>query len=247
MDMTLNPRSFGLMIRRKIEDTYRALVWRLTVWRFAFATRNIVTLDDALELAYSEPYNLLITPNQIRNEVQALCEIVRGRRPRILLEIGTERGGSFFLFSRTAAPDALLISVDLPKHDPKRRAFCKYLRVKGQRVSVITADSHAKSTVELVSRVLGDCKIDFLFIDGDHSYEGVKQDFENYVMLLNSPGLVAFHDINPDGWTKFGKRTSSNSGEVYRFWAEVKAKYSHCECVDDPDEDGFGIGILFID
>jgi len=241
------PSSLELMLRRTIGDSYRILVWKILLWRFALATRNIVALEDALELAYSKPFNALITPNQIRSEVQALCEIVRRRRPRTVLEIGTEHGWSFFLFSRVAAPDALLVSVDLAKEDLKPwRTLCADLRTKGQKVSVIDGDSHAASTVERVNRVLGDRKVDFLFIDGDHSYEGVKQDFENYIGFLNDPGLIAFHDINPDYLTRFGKRTDSSSGEVYRFWAEVKMKYSHTECIDNPDENGFGIGILFI-
>jgi predicted O-methyltransferase YrrM len=239
--------SLELMFRRTIGDSYRVLLWKILLLRFVLATRNIVALEDALDLAYSKPFNALITPNQIRNEIQALCEIVRQRRPRTVLEIGTQHGGTFFLFSRVAAPDALLVSVDLASEDMKPwRTLCTNLRTKRQSVSVIDGDSHATSTVEWVNRVLGDRKVDFLFIDGDHSYEGVRQDFENYVGFLNDPGLIAFHDINPDYLTRFGKRTNSYSGEVYQFWAEVKMKYSHAECIDNPDEDGFGIGILFI-
>lgn len=241
------PRSLELMFRRTIGDSYRVLTWKILLLRFTLATRTMVALEDALELAYSKPFNALITPNQIRSEIQALCEIVRQRRPRTVLEIGTEHGGSFFLFSRVAAPDALLVSVDRASEDLKPwRALCANLRMKRQSVSVIDGDSHATSTVEMVNRVLDDRRVDFLFIDGDHSYEGVRQDFENYIGLLNDPGLIAFHDINPDYWTRFGKRTFSHTGEVYRFWAEVKMKYSHTECIENSNEDGFGIGILFI-
>ena len=241
------PPSLELVLRRTIRDSYRVLIWKIMLWRFALATRNIAALEDALELAYSKPFNALITPNQIRSEIQALCEIVRRRRPRTVLEIGTQHGGTLFLFSRIAAPDALLVSVDLASKDLKPwRTLCADLGTKWQKVSVIDGDSHAASTVERVNRVLGDRKVDFLFIDGDHSYKGVKQDFENYIGFLNDPGLIAFHDINPDYLTRFGIRTDSNSGEVYRFWAEVKMKYSHTEYIDNPDENGFGIGILFI-
>jgi predicted O-methyltransferase YrrM len=230
-----------------IRDYYRSLVWKIQLWRFVLATRNIVALEDALEFAFSNRFNALIAPNQIRCEIQALCEIVRQWNPRTVLEIGTERGGTFFLFSLIAAPDALLVSVDLPREDLKTwRKLCARLGMKGQTVSVIDGDSHAPLTAESVYRVLGGRKVDFLFIDGNHNYEDVRQDFENYVGFLNDPGLVAFHDINPDYLTRFGKRTCSHAGEVYRFWVEVKMKYSHTECIDNPDEDGFGIGILFI-
>ena len=79
------------------------LVWRilwrlpalrsLVLWRFAVATKNIVTLEDALEFAFSRRFGALIIRLQICSEIQALCEIVRQRRPRTVLEIGTANGG----------------------------------------------------------------------------------------------------------------------------------------------------------
>ena len=44
--------------------------------------------------------------------------------------------------------------------------------------------------------VLQDIKIDFLFIDGDHSYEGVKRDFELYTQLLTENGVILIHDTD---------------------------------------------------
>ena len=248
---------FQRAMRAIREDGYVALAWKilwnlpglrsLVVWRFAVATRNIVTLEDALEFSFSKRFGALITPVQVRSEIRALCESLRERRPRTVLEIGTRHGGTLFLFSRIAAPDAFLVSVDLPREDLKPwRSLYAHLGRKGQEVFAIDGDSHANSTVECVSRVLGGRKVDFLFIDGDHSYEGVRHDFENYVGFLNDAGIVAFHDINPDHWTRFGKPTRACAGEVYRFWAEAKMKYPHVEFVDNPDEDGFGIGILFV-
>lgn len=40
-----------------------------------------------------------------------------------------------------------------------------------------------------------DKKVDFLFIDGDHSYEGVKSDVEDWFPKLNNSAIVIFHDI----------------------------------------------------
>lgn len=41
-----------------------------------------------------------------------------------------------------------------------------------------------------------DIKIDFLFIDGDHSYEGVKLDFELYSTILSDKGVIMIHDTD---------------------------------------------------
>lgn len=44
--------------------------------------------------------------------------------------------------------------------------------------------------------ILQDIKIDFLFIDGDHSYEGVKKDFELYSNILSDNGVIILHDTD---------------------------------------------------
>ena len=44
--------------------------------------------------------------------------------------------------------------------------------------------------------VLQDIKIDVLFIDGDHSYEGVKKDFELYSNILSENGIIIIHDTD---------------------------------------------------
>lgn len=41
-----------------------------------------------------------------------------------------------------------------------------------------------------------DIKIDYLHIDADHSYEGVKKDFELYSKLLNDKGIITIHDTD---------------------------------------------------
>jgi hypothetical protein len=41
-----------------------------------------------------------------------------------------------------------------------------------------------------------DIKIDLLFIDGDHSYKGVKKDFELYSQILSENGVIIIHDTD---------------------------------------------------
>lgn len=63
--------------------------------------------------------------------------------------------------------------------------------------------------VEIVRQTSGDAakgwtkKIDLIFIDGDHSYEGVKADWDLFLPHLNEFGVVVFHDtlwdLRPDG------------------------------------------------
>jgi hypothetical protein len=78
----------------------------------------------------------------------------------------------------------------------------------------------------------------FLFIDGDHTYEGVKKDFEMYSPLIRKGGFIAFHDIVPG--------PPGNVGGVPEFWKEIKHHFNFIEIVKDWRQEEYGIGILYI-
>jgi predicted O-methyltransferase YrrM len=177
---------------------------------------------------------------QNREEIQWLFELVRAARPRVVLEIGLDLGGTFFLWSRAAASDAHLIAIDAretgrfgdwsPFH-----LVGKSFAVDSQRVSLMMgADSHSEATRERVATLLGGRPVDFLFIDGDHSRDGVWQDFNMYSPLVTPGGLIAFHDISPN--------PAESTQGVARFWREFTSKYETEERVLGHDQ-GYGIGI----
>ncbi len=105
-----------------------------------------------------------------------------------------------------------------------------------QQIEIVRADSHAPATLEKVRHLLGDRKLDLLFIDGDHSYNGVKKDFEMYSTLVAPDGVIGFHDI-VDG-------PETYVGGVPKFWRELKASRPHIEIVNDWKQGGWGIGLL---
>ncbi len=189
--------------------------------RLRAAARKAQTREQAVDLAFSFAFaGVRIKPFQWRPEILELIEVLEERRPRTVLEIGTCTGGSLFLFTRAAADDALLISIDLvhgpfgggysPAREPLYRGFAR----AEQRIELVRADSHDPATLERVKELLGDRPVDFLFIDGDHRYEGVSQDFELYSPLVADGGLIGFHDIVPG--------PEANVGGVPRFWGELK-------------------------
>ncbi len=106
-----------------------------------------------------------------------------------------------------------------------------------QTMHLLRLDSHQTSTIDELKKILNDEPLDFLFIDGDHSYEGVKADFENYSPLVKPGGLIAFHDIvDNDKDKSFGTQI---------FWRELKEKYSHQEFIrPEADNTGCGIGLI---
>jgi predicted O-methyltransferase YrrM len=200
--------------------------------------RSLGPLTDEEALAFARSFSWpggSIRPTQTTAEVLWLLERVRRLGARVVVEIGTDEGGTLFLWSRAAAPDALLVAVDtrplgpLGRHSPYalvRRGFAK----ASQRVELLLPrDSHDPATVAELRRRIVDRPIDFLFIDGDHSYQGVKKDFELYAPLVRPGGIIAFHDIN-----------STIAPGVQRFWQEIAAAHETAECVVSE----FGIGLL---
>lgn len=81
-------------------------------------------------------------------------------------------------------------------------------------------------------------KIDFLFIDGDHSYEGVKQDFLDYEPFVKKGGIVVLHDINDS------ERHRERNVFVSKFWQEIKDEPNFESFEINANEDWAGIGLL---
>ncbi len=190
-----------------------------------------------------------IAPIQVRSEIIRFIEMVRTVQPRRVIEVGSASGGSLFLLARVAAPGATLVSVDLPP-GPKSPGYAAwredlYRAFAGsdRTIELVRADSHAASTAARVKELLGE-PADVLFIDGDHSYAGVARDYELYAPLVRPGGLIAFHDIVADHRTRFGIETPNNSGDVHKLWSEIRGRGTATEIVDDPGQNGFGIGVL---
>jgi len=176
---------------------------------------------------------------QSQYEVYNLLQVLVQQRPKILLEIGSASGGTLFLFCHIASEDATLISLDMDNVLWKKLLF-KYFSLGKQKIVVIKGDSHNPKIFNDIKKILGNCKIDFLFHDADHSYEEVKKDFELYSPLVRKGGIIAFHDIVtnsvicPYGW------------DVSKFWNEIKSRYNYMEIIENKNHITGGIGILFV-
>lgn len=169
---------------------------------------------------------------QVREEIVALVDLLRTRPVKNVMEIGSESGGTFYLWCRLATLGGLKISVDLPwgdsgsgqyRNPEKLAARTALFQSWAPRVKVVTGDSHERKTQLDVADLLDGDLLDFLFIDGDHSYDGVKADWETYREFVRPGGLVAFHDINQ------GEYMDIRGCQVGRLWAELLASGLACQ------------------
>jgi cephalosporin hydroxylase len=176
-------------------------------------------------------------------ELQALVGDIRRLRPSCVVEIGTHRGGTLVCWAEVSAPGAHLVSIDLPTPSEGMGTTdrdLEHVRARltaGRRLTAIRADSHLPSTVALVQEALAGRPVDFLWIDGDHSDAGVRQDFAMYAPLVRAGGLIAFHDVR--------ESADVPSNQVHGFWRELKGRYVTREYIDqDWPGGGMGIGVI---
>jgi predicted O-methyltransferase YrrM len=176
------------------------------------------------------------------SELLGLLEYLRREPPHVVVEIGTARGGTLSALCQIARPDALIISIDIPGGafgggftEDEAKGFMAY-KQEGQALHFLRKDSHLKATRDKLLKILGEIKIDFLMIDGDHTYEGVKKDWELYSPLVREGGVIAFHDICFHPYVP--------ECQVDRFWDEVKARHCWHEVIDKSDITWGGIGII---
>jgi len=171
-----------------------------------------------------------------------LLDCIRWLKPKrlhYLMEIGSWDGGTLYAWSRIAERDAFIISLDLNRvgDDAEHVERFQGLVRATQHLTCLRQDSHHPESLQGVRRELEGQKLDFLFIDGDHSYSGARQDFEMYSPLVREGGFVAFHDI---------VRTPRHPEHgVPTLWHQLREHYEHFEFIDNiSPRRGGGIGII---
>jgi len=144
---------------------------------------------------------------QVYEEILTLSYWLKGFQPRNILEIGT-MGSTFWIMSKLSTGKK--VSLDI---EPRESIIHHFMY--GEDWKFFRGDSH---TEEIFQKVKDFCpQFDFIFIDGDHTYEGVKKDFEMYKNLLSPRGVIGFHDIDPDHIF-----ADSYAGQVYKFWQDLE-------------------------
>lgn len=150
-----------------------------------------------------------------------IWKTVTERKPATILEIGRWLGGSTILLCAAAGTyGGKVISVDLKVKAPEFaqdeliESHLRRLGLSGHRLCVGSSFTFDPGAM-----------IALAFIDGDHSYEGVKQDFINARHYLQRPADVLFHDATNR------RRFATGHEPVERFIRELLASDANCTLI----------------
>lgn len=163
--------------------------------------------------------------------------VIDALRPRSLVELGTWYGMSYLAFCQAIATldhDGRAMAVDTwaGDHQTGRIAADALASLKAAHdPKYLSFSTLQRSTFDEAAKIVADGSVDLLHIDGLHTYEAVRHDFETWLPKMSDRGVVLFHDT---------QETHQDFG-VYRFWAEVTARYPHFEFHHE-----HGLGVLAV-
>ena len=188
------------------------------------------------QLIFSEPSHVNLPLSWIEH-IPFAFYIVSKAVPKIIVELGVHTGNSLFAFSKAVKYnnfDTKIYGIDNFIGDEHANYYNNevYESVRG------IADEYYNGMTKIIKsdfddalNLFEDNSIDLLHIDGFHSYNSAKHDFESWFPKMKKNGIILMHDI------LFTKRSFG----TWIYWKELQKKYNFIEL-----RHGYGLGMILL-
>src|SRR5258708_15639952 len=161
--------------------------------------------------------------------------LAQAHRTSIFVELGTFRGTSYFSFCQAVAALRLptrCFAVDTWQGDEHTGFYDKSVFARVNACNELKYAGFSRLVRSSFDEALPhflDGSIDLLHIDGLHTYQACRHDFESWLPKLSRRAIVLFHDTN----------VRERGFGVHRLWAELAERYPHFEFLHE-----HGLGVL---
>lgn len=163
--------------------------------------------------------------------------IVSAVMPRTLVELGTHNGVSYSAFCEAVVRngfDTRCYAVDTWRGDDQtghygEEVYSDLRRFNDERYGAFS--ELLRWSFDEALPYFSDASIDLLHVDGFHTYDAVRRDFESWRTKLSDSAVVLLHDTN----------VRERSFGVWRLWGELREQFPSFEFLH-----GHGLGVLAV-
>lgn len=185
---------------------------------------------------FSQPIRMALPPSWV-SHIPFAFWVVDALKPSVFVELGTHSGNSYAAFAQAVQSLELgtaCYAVDTWAGDPQAGFYDESIYEEWSAFH----DRHfggfsrlVRSTFDDARPMFGDRAIDLLHIDGLHTYDAIRHDFESWLPKLSARGVVLLHDIN----------VRQGDFGAWRFWEELAGRYPTFAFLH-----GHGLGVVAV-